>query len=290
MHLSSGILDGHTEAVAGVIAIGGLGVAAAAVRRARDPRLTAARFAAVSATVFAGQMLNFPVASGTSGHLIGAAIAVALLGWAGGLVSVSLVLGLQCVLFGDGGLSALGANVVNMAIVPVVVAAAVLRDRLTAPRLALAGLASVLAAALAFSVEFAVGGATGDAATVTRSMLEVHLLIGLGEAVLTVAVVVLASRVLVRPAYLFGVAAVAVLAAPWAASTPDGLSRVAIDRGFESFATDSPVTAPFADYQWGDGRLGVIAAGLVGVVAAAMVGWLVARATVPSSTSSSPAR
>jgi cobalt/nickel transport system permease protein len=280
MHLPSGILDGHTEAITGGLAVAGIVGATTSAVRTPDARLRPDRFAAVSAAVFAGQMLNFPVAAGTSGHLIGAAVAVALLGWAGGLLSLSLVLVVQCLLFADGGVSALGANVVNLAIVPALVAAVVLRGRTTMPRIALAGLVSVLAAAAAFSVEHAVGG-TGDPAGVLTSMVGVHLLIGAGEAAITVAFVKLAQPVIQRPGLLVAAAALAVFAAPWASGRPDGLERVAVDRDLVSFTTDHPIATPFADYALGGGRPGVIVAGLVGVALVAGAGWGVARAARP---------
>lgn len=284
MHLSSGILDGPVEAATALLAVGGVAVAARHAITTPDPRCTPARLAAVSAAVFAGQMLNVPVAGGTSGHLLGVAAAVALLGTTGGLLSVSAVLAVQCLVFADGGLSALGANVVNMALIPGLVAAAVLGQSRSVPRVAAAGALSVFAAVVAFSVEFAVGGATGDGAAVTGAMITTHVPMAALEALASVALVAVGTRALASTAAWGGLAALAVLAAPWASAAPDGLERVAIDRGFASFATPNPVLTAAADYELGAGSVGVVLAGLLGVVVVgALTGstsWLVGRAAI----------
>ncbi|WP_163276457.1 energy-coupling factor ABC transporter permease, partial [Cellulomonas iranensis] len=161
--------------------------------------------AATTATVFGLQMLNYPVTAGTSGHLIGGALAAALLGPAWGLLSVTVVLTVQALLFADGGLTALGTNVTLMAVVGVLVGWAVSRGvvalarddgrrpevRALAPAAAAAGgAAGVLAAAAAFVGLYAVGGTVGvPLGALTAQMLGVHALVAVGEAVITGAVV-----------------------------------------------------------------------------------------------------
>jgi cobalt/nickel transport system permease protein len=160
----------------------------------------------VAAFVFAVQMLNFPVAAGTSGHLLGGALAAALVGPYTGALCIAVVLLVQGLFFADGGLTALGVNVTNMSVVGVTVGYVVLRLLLTVlPRerwsvvaaSAAGALVSVPAAAGMFVAFFAVGG-TADVAvgTVASAMLSVHLLIGIGEAIITAATVsaVLAVR------------------------------------------------------------------------------------------------
>ncbi|MCZ7527930.1 MAG: energy-coupling factor ABC transporter permease [Acidimicrobiia bacterium] len=273
MHLPDGILSGHAEAAAGVVAVGG--VAAAAKVAARQlPGIRPGRVAAVTAAVFAGQMLNFPVAQGTSGHLLGAALAVALLGPALGVLSVTAVIVVQALAFADGGTSSLGLNVVNMALVPGVAAWLVLRR---GGRVELAALLSVLAAALAFSAEHALAGlGTADPSAVAGHMLLVHLAIGAGEVVLTVAGVALARRL--RPVAL-GVAALAagVLVAPWASASPDGLERVALDRGLASLAR-TPVleSLPLAGYELDGVASPVVSVALAAAAGVLLVGALVA--------------
>jgi cobalt/nickel transport system permease protein len=151
-------------------------------------------------------MLNFPVAAGTSGHLLGGVLAAVLVGpWAGAL-AVSVVLVVQAFLFADGGLSALGLNVVNMALVGALAGYAIfvaLRAVLPRTRTALvlaAGIAAALApvmASIAFTAEYAVGGnGATSLRTVATAMIGVHILIGIGEGVITAMTVsaVLATR------------------------------------------------------------------------------------------------
>jgi cobalt/nickel transport system permease protein len=205
MHIPDGFIDGTTSASAAVVAAGGLG---ATLRRAGEVlderRVPLAGL--VAAFVFAVQMLNFPVVSGTSGHLLGGALAAVLVGPAVGVVFVTVVLAVQALLFADGGLSALGLNVLNMALVTgfggyaaFLLARRVL-SRTPSSVVAAAGIAaavSVVLSALAFTLEYAVGGTgTASVATVAGAMVGVHVLIGVGEGVITALVVgaVLATR------------------------------------------------------------------------------------------------
>jgi cobalt/nickel transport system permease protein len=187
------------------VAAGGLG---ATLRRAGEVlderRVPLAGL--VAAFVFAVQMLNFPVVSGTSGHLLGGALAAVLVGPAVGAVCVTVVLAVQALLFADGGLSALGLNVLNMALVTALGGYAVfllarrVMSRTPSSVVAAAGIAaavSVVLSALAFTLEYAVGGTgTASVPTVAGAMVGVHVLIGVGEGVITALVVgaVLATR------------------------------------------------------------------------------------------------
>jgi cobalt/nickel transport system permease protein len=205
MHIPDGFIDGTTSAGAAVVVAGGLG---ATLRRAGEVlderRVPLAGL--VAAFVFAVQMLNFPVASGTSGHLLGGALAAVLVGPAVGAVCVSVVLAVQALLFADGGLSALGLNIFNMALVTafggyaVFVLARRVMSRTPSSVVLAAGIAaavSVVLSALAFTLEYAVGGTgTASVTTVAGAMVGVHVLIGIGEGVITALVVgaVLATR------------------------------------------------------------------------------------------------
>lgn len=203
MHIPDGFLSSEVCAVTSVAAAGMVGYAAVRARDELDERRVPL-LGATAALVFASQMVNFPVAGGTSGHLLGAALATVLLGpWLGMLV-VSLVLGVQAVAFADGGIAVLGANVLNMAVLGALVTQAMLtgagalRER-TAGLLGIAAVASwvsVMAAATATSVELAASGTIG-LTTVLPSMLGIHSLIGVGEAAITVAVI--ATVLAVRP-------------------------------------------------------------------------------------------
>jgi cobalamin biosynthesis protein CbiM len=206
MHVPDGFIDAPVSIAAGAIAVAGVGVCLRGARRELDDR-TAPLAGLVAAFIFAVQMLNFPVAAGTSGHLLGGALAAVLVGPYTGALCIAVVLLVQALFFADGGLTALGVNVTDMALVGVPVAYAVLRLLLAVlPRArssvvaasAVSALVSVPAAALAFVVFFALGG-TADVAvgTVASAMLSVHVLIGVGEAVITAATV--ASVLAVRP-------------------------------------------------------------------------------------------
>ncbi|MEU1665925.1 energy-coupling factor ABC transporter permease [Streptomyces sparsogenes] len=166
----------------------------------------------VAAFIFAVQMLNFPVAAGTSGHLLGGALAAILVGPYTGVLCVSVVLLMQGVLFADGGLTALGVNITDMAVVTTVVAYAVFRAllKLTPRRRRsvtvasfVAALVSVPAAAVAFTAIYALGGtAHVSLGKVFTAMVGVHLLIGIGEAAITALTV--GAVVAVRPDLVYG--------------------------------------------------------------------------------------
>lgn len=205
MHIPDGLIDGRTSAAAGIVAIGAITLALRRLAATVDERQVPMMGLAAAFT-FAVQMLNFPVAGGTSGHLLGGALAAVLVGPAAGAVCVSVVLLVQALLFADGGLSALGLNIVNMALVGAFggyAAFAVVRAVLPRTRrsvVAAAGLAAFLApvmASVAFTVEYALGGnGVTSVTTVAAAMIGVHVLIGAGEGILTAMTVsaVLASR------------------------------------------------------------------------------------------------
>ena len=205
MHVPDGFIDAPVSLAAGAVAVAGVGVCLRGARRELDDR-TAPLAGLVAAFVFAAQLLNFPVAAGTSGHLLGGALAAALVGPYAGASCIAVVLLVQA-LFADGGLTALGVNVTNMSIVGLSVAyltmrlllAVLPRERWSVVVASGAGaLLSVPAAALGFVAFFAAGG-TADVpiGTVASAMVSVHVLIGIGEAVVTGATV--ASVLAVRP-------------------------------------------------------------------------------------------
>ncbi len=211
MHVPDGFLDAPTSIATGVVAAAAVGVALRGARRELDDR-TAPLAGLVATFVFATQMLTFPVGAGTSGHLLGGALAAVLVGPWTGLLCMSVVLLVQSLLFADGGITAIGTNIGLMGIVTVLVAWLVFRglQQLLPKRLslvpvtaALAALVSVPAAALAFVGLYAVGGAAPiPLDTLTTAMLGWHVLIGVGEAVITGLAV--GSIVAVRPDLVYG--------------------------------------------------------------------------------------
>jgi cobalt/nickel transport system permease protein len=212
MHVPDGFINAPVSAAVGVLAVGGIAVALRQSRRELDDR-TAPMAGLVAVFIFAVQMLNFPVGAGTSGHLMGGALAAILVGpWTGAL-AVSVVVIIQALMFADGGLSALGLNVVNIAFVTVLVAWPVFRLLARAlPRKRGAWIAaaftaaflSVPASALAFSLEYAIGGnATFAPGTVLAAMVGTHVVIGLGEGLITALTV--GAVMAVRPDLVLGI-------------------------------------------------------------------------------------
>ncbi|HEX8805269.1 MAG TPA: energy-coupling factor ABC transporter permease, partial [Acidimicrobiales bacterium] len=125
MHIPDGFIDGGTSAGAAAVAAGGVGVALRRAGQVLDERRVPLA-GLVAAFTFAAQMVNVPVAGGTSGHLLGGALATVLVGPAVAALCLSVVVLVQALMFADGGLSALGLNVVNMALVTALTAALVL--------------------------------------------------------------------------------------------------------------------------------------------------------------------
>jgi cobalt/nickel transport system permease protein len=211
VHVPDGFLDAPTSVVTGAIAAVGIGIALRGARRELDDR-TAPLAGLVATFVFATQMINFPVGAGTSGHLMGGALAAVLVGPYTAILCMSVVFIVQSLLFADGGITALGTNIVLMGIVTVVVgwavfltARAVLPRRVSsvAPAAAVSALVSVVTASLVFVGLYAVGGTVDiSLRSLATAMLGVHTLIGIGEALITFLAV--GSIAAVRPDLVYG--------------------------------------------------------------------------------------
>ncbi|MEV0277730.1 energy-coupling factor ABC transporter permease [Streptomyces sp. NPDC050610] len=211
MHVPDGFIDAPVSLATGAVAAAAVAVSLRGARRELDER-TAPLAGLVAAFIFAVQMLNFPVAAGTSGHLLGGALAAILVGPYTGVLCISVVLLMQGVLFADGGLTALGVNITDMALTTTVVAYALFRLLLAVlPRRRsgvtaaafVAALVSVPAAAVVFTALYALGGTTDIAiGKVFTAMVGVHVLIGIGEAAITALTV--GAVVAVRPDLVHG--------------------------------------------------------------------------------------
>jgi cobalt/nickel transport system permease protein len=243
----------------------------------------------MAAFIFAAQMINFPVAGGTSGHLLGGALAAITLGpWAGMLV-MTAVIAVQALLFQDGGLLVMGANILNMGLITAAIGYGLYRSvssgRSRTLKLTVAGIAawlSVMAGALFTSLQLWLSG-TSQLQIVIPAMLTVHALIGLGEALITVAALTFILQT--RPDLLGStsesargsrgwvvvgalISLAVVLLSPLASADPDGLERVAGDLGFLGQGSSAPYrlipdyTLPFL----GNTPLSTIFAGMIGVV------------------------
>ena len=205
MHIPDGFIDLKTSAAVGGVAVIAIGASLKGAKAQLTE--TSAPLAGLTAVfVFAVQMLNFPVAAGTSGHLLGGALAAVLVGPFAATLAITVVLIIQAFLFADGGLTALGLNLFNMSIIGVWVGyGTFLLVRKILPKrkpsiaiaAAAAGFISVPAAALGFVLQYAVGAtATYETSAVLTAMISTHILIGIGEAIITFLTVtaVLASR------------------------------------------------------------------------------------------------
>jgi cobalt/nickel transport system permease protein len=194
MHMPDGLINAPVSIGAAVLAAGAITVGLKKSKGTLDSQ-TAPLAGLAAVFIFAFQMMNFPVAAGTSGHLMGGALASILVGPYVAILVMTVVVSLQALVFADGGLSALGLNLLNMGIVSIVVSAllfAGLMKLLPKTRTSIIGVSatvafiSVLASAAAFVFEYSLGGnATYNIASVLISVMSVHVLIGIGEAIIT---------------------------------------------------------------------------------------------------------
>ena len=258
MHVPDGFINAQVSIGSGIVSFATLW---AYVRNAKN--LVADKLIALtgmmSALIFVLQMINFPIAAGTSGHLLGGALAVIVLGPHLGIICISIVVVIQSLLFADGGLSALGINVFNMAIVTSLVGWLVItswKKLFGEANVSIisgsivAGLLSVVFSSIAFVFEYALGGTVAvPLSSVLLAMLSTHLLIGLGEGVITALIVSLLLRVRSDLVYvktnehvsnntssIYGLFIFLLLCftliTPYASSSPDGLESVAENFGF----------------------------------------------------------
>jgi len=254
MHIPDGFLSVTVSVVLWILSAAAVAFALRRVNRDLDERRIPL-MGVLAAAIFAGQMLNFAVAGGTSGHLMGAALATILLGPWAGLLVLTTVVSVQALIFQDGGLLALGGNIFNMGVIGVAVSYFVftsLRRLLGRSRgsLLISGFAaawlSIEIAALAVGLQLAISG-TSPANLAVPAMAAVHALIGIGEGLITVGA--LAFLTSTRPdlveagektqpagrlVWIFGLALALLLAvlSPLASANPDGLEWVAQQRGF----------------------------------------------------------
>jgi cobalt/nickel transport system permease protein len=300
MHIPDSMLQGSICPVTATVSTAGIIAAAYFGHKAKD-KPSAARFGAVTALIFAGQMMNFPIMDGTSGHLLGGVLAASLLGTPFGVLAIALVVTIQGLVFSDGGVTVLGANIFNMAILGAG-AGGMLRAALAGrwrgvfgsyAATALAAWASVLLASFAVSAELAADGQIAFF-KVLPAMLGTHALTGIGEAAITVAGCLLfagktapagiATRQAAAP--LTAAAVIALMLSPFASGFPDGLEWVG--RKYHFLHESAPAFAgPLSDYAFpwvGNEILSTGVAGLMGVIISFGVAWIMLRLTgVPTS-------
>lgn len=333
MHIPDGFLDAKTALAAGALAAAGLGAALRQARKHLPPRRVPL-LGLSAAFVFAAQMLNFPVAGGTSGHLIGGVLTAALLGPSAAMIVISAVLIVQCFLFADGGITALGANIFNMALIGGVggwgiyhlLSRAVkgLFGRVLAAMFA--AWASTVLASIACAGELAASGTVGWSVALP-AMAGTHMLIGIGEGVITAMVLVsiakvrpelmglsragtqaiptaataalqpAANRERVVPLVVFGLIislGLALFVAPYACPWPDGLDKAAETLGFkDKESEDHAVSAPVPDYKMpgiSSEGLATSIAGAAGTIFVFVLAWGLARVLVPKSGLAQPTK
>lgn len=287
LHIPDGFLSVVVSAVCWVLTVLVLGLAIARTNSALGERQVPL-MGIMAAFIFAAQMINFPVAGGTSGHLLGGTLAAITLGpWAGMLV-MTAVIAVQALLFQDGGLLVMGANILNMGLITVAIGYGLYRSVAggsRAMKLTVAGGAawlSVMAGALFTSLQLWLSG-TSPLQVVVPAMLTVHALIGLGEALITVAAIgfILQSRPDLlgegsessrgsRGWVLAGAAIslLVILLSPLASADPDGLERVAGDLGFLNVGQSAPyeVIPDYALPFLGATPVSTIVAGVIGLI------------------------
>jgi cobalt/nickel transport system permease protein len=305
MHLPDGFLDAKTSLISSGVAVAGVGLALRQVRNSLDPRRIP-MLGLGAAFVFAAQMLNFPIAGGTSGHLVGGVLAAILLGPSPAVLVMTCVLMVQCLMFADGGLVALGANVFNMAVVNVCGGYFVFKlvkslirmeqHRATVFAAAFAGWFGTVLGSLVCAGELAFSK-TVPWSIAFPAMANAHMIIGVGEGLATGLIVLAVLRV--RPELVsihreagltsgFGVIGyglliclgLALFVAPFACPWPDSLEAFAGRFGLAQKAA----TAPLADYRFPlieSATVATSVAGAIGTVLAFLAAYAFARMAVP---------
>lgn len=298
MHIPDNFLSITVSLICWAITIVTLGIAISRTNKSLGERQVPL-MGVMAAFIFAAQMINFPVLGGTSGHLLGGALAAITLGpWAGMLI-MTAVIAVQGLLFQDGGLVVMGANILNMGLLTAAIGYGLYRSVIgnnRAVKLVVIGVAawlSVMAGALSTALQIWLSG-NAEVQVIVPAMLFVHAFIGLGEALITVAALSFILRA--RPDLLGEksasaqggrgwvvagvlIALAVVLLSPFASTNPDGLERVAINMGFIEMGQAAPYviipdyTIPFL----GETALSTIVAGAIGVIVVGAIIVLVGR-------------
>ncbi|TET51570.1 MAG: cobalamin biosynthesis protein CbiM [Actinomycetota bacterium] len=201
MHIPDGFIDLKTAVATGALSVGGLAGAIYSVKRYFKARVIA-MMGVMSALIFALQMINFTIPGGTSGHLLGGALAAIVLGPHAGVIVIAVVLIVQALIFMDGGIVALGSNIFNMAIIGVYGSYLIywLLTKISKSRwmffvaVGIASWLSVVTASFFAALELGISG-TYPLGITMKAMLGVHAVIGLGEAAITLAVITFINRI-----------------------------------------------------------------------------------------------
>lgn len=299
MHIPDGFLEPKVWVPLAAISGGAVAVAAKKIGKDMDERMVPL-MGVLAAFVFAAQMVNFPIGGGTSGHLMGGVLIAAIVGPYEGLVIMATILILQALLFQDGGITALGANVFNMGVVGAILGYVVFRviNKVTGNirfSLFTASWFSVVAASGAAAAELSLSGVIPISVSLP-AMAGVHSIIGIGEGAITIAALELVSRVNREGVFASGAlagkgfpkkttwvwlgvsVAVAMILAPFASEFPDGLEKVAERLGFITRET-SKLSSPLSDYQIPglQGGISTAMAGVVGVLVTFVLAYMIVK-------------
>ena len=309
MHIPDGFLDTKTTIATAVFSVTGLGTALRYAKQHLQSR-EIPLVGLTAAFIFVAQMLNFPIAGGTSGHLIGATLAMVLLGPNAAIIVMSSVIIIQAAIFADGGLLALGANIFNMAIIAPVSSYVIYKSlrrflRDTRGQLISASVSSwcaVVIASIFCAGELAWSG-TAAWNIVFPAMVGIHAVIGVVEGLITMLVLsaiaktrpelltdssIQLNRKENKPAIIYGgviIIGLLLLVAPFASQLPDGLDRVAQSLGFETQKIDNMgFSTPLKDYRFfsiESPALSTIAAGIAGACVVFAISFLLAGVLIP---------
>lgn len=290
IHIPDGFLSIGVIIVSWILSIIGIGIALVRTRKTLGERQVPL-MGVLAAFIFAAQMLNFPIAGGTSGHFLGSALAALLLGPWPAMLVMTTVFAIQALLFQDGGLLALGTNILNMAVISPIVAygfyrgvRTILGNRRGSPLVAgfIAAWVATVAAAVACAIELGFSG-TSPIGIALPAMAGIHVLVGIAEGLITLGALALVATV--RPdlveaertpapagmRWIWGGLAIAIgltFLSPLASPDPDGLERVAEHLGFMERA-QKPLYEVMPDYVFPgipNEALATIAAGVVGTL------------------------
>ena len=299
MHIPDGFLEPKVWIPLTAVSAGAIALASKKVSKDLDEKKVPL-MGVLAAFVFAAQMVNFPVGGGTSGHLMGGVLIATIVGPFAALLMMSTILILQALLFQDGGITALGANIFNMGLIGSGLGYLAFKglNRVTGNlkfSLFTASWFSVVTAAGVAAAELSLSGVIPIAVSLP-AMSGIHALIGIGEGAITVAAIGLIGQVNKEAVYgLHGVEVarlkrstiwiwltlsigVAMLLAPFASEFPDGLEKVAKSLGFLERGT-SKVTSPMPDYQIPglNGGISTAMAGIVGVLVTFIVAYIIIK-------------
>ncbi|PJC86020.1 cobalamin biosynthesis protein CbiM [Vibrio sp. HA2012] len=289
MHISDAMLQGSICPVTAVVSV--IGISAATYYTMKGEKPSASRFAAITALIFAGQMMNFPIMNGTSGHLLGGVLVASLLGIPFGVLSIAMVVVIQSLVFSDGGIAVLGANLLNMAIIGAGLGGmlhSILAIRCPGARgdmtaLAVSAWISVVMSSFAVCIELALDGKIAFA-NIVAAMVTTHSLVGIGEAIITVVSYLLVRSIKSQQNHcitpITAAIVIAFLLSPFASEFPDGLAWMA--EKYRFLHESAPVfVGMLPDYSISfisNEILSVGVAGLAGVIISFFAAWIFHRA------------